>query len=326
MTDGMPSPPKPGLAALLSLVLPGLGQVYAGRWLRGVIWYFAPTALFGAVATFVAQTGSLWMALVALFALPHLIAPLDAYRVACADPKAGSRRSPLWMVGLFAFGFFVSGRVAGGLVRSFSVESFKLPSAGMAPTLAVGDHFFADKSVLQTREPKRGEIVVFEYPENRAQTFVKRVVGLPGDVIERKDGQLVINGEAVPRCVAGTVQRDGADMTLYVEFLGNSPHLMLLDSSSPGFMQGPWTVAADSYFVMGDNRDNSHDSRSWFGGEGGGVPKDHLIGSAGIVFLSHGSEGTTVSGRHAQTLDPNAVPSHAAKIAKCLDRGPVAPD
>lgn len=314
---------SPGIAALLSFILPGLGHVYAGRSLRGGIWYLASLALVVVGGALVAPLGSLWLIFPATGAVPHLAAPVDAYLVARAAKPTEHPPTSALIVVLFGLVFFAAGRVAGFVTKTLFVESFKLPAAGMRPTLDVGDHFFADKAALRGRAPTRGEIVVFDFPENRSQTFIKRVVGLPGDVVELKDGHLYIDGQAVSRCEVGPLKNDGQDYTVYVEFLGDTAHLIqVMPPTIAGMTQGPWTVAPDTYFVMGDNRDNSYDSRSWFGGQGGGVPRDHLVGAARTIFWSPTS---SRSGIDAQVLDPEAVPALAREIRDCLKRGPLPP-
>ena len=95
---------------------------------------------------------------------------------------------------------FVGARV---LARARVVEAFKIPAGSMIPTLLVGDHIFVDKLVYRGRGPRRGEVMVFAFPENPRQDFIKRVIALPGDRLEVRDDQLVLNGAGVPRCAVG---------------------------------------------------------------------------------------------------------------------------
>lgn len=162
-------------------------------------------------------------------------------------------------------------------IRTFVVQAFKIPSGSMKDTLLIGDHIlvnkfvygvkipFIDKTVIPIKNPKREDIIVFKYPVDPEKDFIKRVIGLPGDVIEIKDRQVFINGKAFgPRS--------------YEKY--TSP-----DNPSTGSNErdnfGPITVPEDSLFVMGDNRDNSHDSRFW-----GFVQYDDVKGKAFLIYWS----------------------------------------
>jgi signal peptidase I len=201
-------------------------------------------------------------------------------------------------------------------LRTLVVEAFKIPSGSMIPTLRVGDHIFVDKlrygpllpfgngRLYARMPPARGDVVVFGFPERPDEDFIKRVIGHPGDVIEVFDGHPRINGWDVPRCHAGTfTYSEGDDVwgrhegELDVEFLGENSYLVLHDRAALGAAdhQGPFTVKPGEFFVMGDNRNNSHDSRLWFGGRGGGVPFDLLKGHALFVWFSASSRGFDAS-------------------------------
>jgi signal peptidase I len=160
-----------------------------------------------------------------------------------------------------------------------SRNRYKVPSAAMFPTIAIDSHVTADATV---KVPARGDIFVFEYPENPKQSFVKRIVGLPGDVVDIHGNVLRINGVALRTCPIGVARYTDDDGTTHT---GD----MLLESNAAGVAyvvfydksgghDGSWTVKPGTYFAMGDNRNNSHDSRMWFGMMGGGVPLDLLQG------------------------------------------------
>ncbi len=187
------------------------------------------------------------------------------------------------------------------LIRSFLVEPFRIPSGSMMPTLLVGDFILVnkfsygirlpvlDKKVVGIGEPERGDIVVFRYPENPSVDYIKRVVGVPGDHIVYTDKTLYINGKAVQQHVEGTYQGTGggAVMTgasMRREELGSVAHSILVMPNRPD-MEVDFTVPPGEYFVMGDNRDNSRDSRFW-----GTVPDQNLVGKAFFIWMNWDSD------------------------------------
>jgi signal peptidase I len=162
------------------------------------------------------------------------------------------------------------------VIRTYLVQAFKIPSGSMEDTLAIGDHLmvnkfiygtkvpFSNKRILKIRDPRGGDVIVFEYPEDPSKDFIKRVIGTPGDVVEEKDKKLLVNGK------------------LYV-----NPHEVHKEKDiipkemNPRDTFGPVTVPPNSYFVMGDNRDRSYDSRFW-----GFVTRDKIKGLAFIKYWS----------------------------------------
>jgi signal peptidase I len=223
--------------------------------------------------------------------------------------------------------------------RAFVVEAFKIPSGAMIPTLLVGDHIFVSKSAygaaipftharLGTHPPKRGEVVVFAFPEHPEQDFVKRVVAVPGDTLSAKGGHPYLNGWRVPSCRVGRWSYAEFDSPagsrhegdIFVEFLGDESYLTFYDEAS-GFLgedQGPWAVKDGEFWVMGDNRNNSHDSRMWYQGRGGGVPFDHARGRALSVWMSMGEDGVVWS-RQGLTIHKPTLPDSAASLKGALD-------
>ena len=162
------------------------------------------------------------------------------------------------------------------VIRGYVVQAFKIPSGSMENTLLIGDHLLVNKfiystkipftstQVLKIRDPNRGDVVVFEYPEDPSKDFIKRVVGIPGDVVEGKDKQIYVNGELykTPQAV-------------------HKESIMIPADQNPRDTFGPVTVPANSYFVLGDNRDRSYDSRFWKF-----VRRDQLKGLAFIKYWS----------------------------------------
>jgi signal peptidase I len=204
---------------------------------------------------------------------------------------------------------FLIAAVVALFIRQFVVEAFKIPSGSMIPTLTIGDHLlvnkfiygpripFTDTRIFTWKEPKRGEIIVFKYPENESKNFIKRVVGLPGDKIEIKNGILFINDQPVPVTDVGVYDSSdqGAGSSSYPkpklleEQLGAVNHKILYLRDQSGYSFGPVLVPKDSVFVMGDNRDNSQDSRVW-----GWVNYNKILGRAFIIYWSWDGNGRWV--------------------------------
>ena len=162
-------------------------------------------------------------------------------------------------------------------IRTFVVQAFKIPSGSMKDTLLVGDHLLVNKfiygvkipftdgkTLVPVSEPERGDIVVFKYPQNPEKDYIKRVIGIEGDVVKIADKKLYVNGEAVNHDYARYT-----DDTVYPAW------------RNPRDNMGPVKVPKDSLFVMGDNRDNSHDSRFW-----GFVDLNDVKGEAFIIYWS----------------------------------------
>ena len=193
------------------------------------------------------------------------------------------------------------------VIRTFLFQPFSIPSGSMRPTLLEGDYLFVTKWAygysryslpfspdlfsgrIWGSEPERGDVAVFKFPPNPSLDYIKRVVGLPGDRIQMKDGQLFINGEGVPRVKIGQI--DNPDITevsrpvdVYRETLPNGVSYDTLDltPNSIGDNTREFVVPEGHYFMMGDNRDNSTDSRFSVGY----VPSENLVGRANIIFFS----------------------------------------
>ncbi|WP_119343581.1 signal peptidase I [Facilibium subflavum] len=186
------------------------------------------------------------------------------------------------------------------ILRGFFIGNFLIPSASMTPTLPVGNFILVNKTAygirnpitnttwIKTALPQRGDIVVFHYPVNPGVDFIKRVIGLPGDVISYQDKKLTINGKAISYtdCHDNQVNsyNGNGSNTICTEHLGNVPHQVDWRDNAPSANFKNLTVPKDMYFVMGDNRDNSEDSRYW-----GFVPEKDLVGKASFVWFSWNS-------------------------------------
>lgn len=216
-----------------------------------------------------------------------------------------------WTAGLFPVILAVF------VLRSFLFEPFKIPSGSMIPTLRIGDLILVNKfhygvrlpvfntKLMANHEPQRGDVMVFRYPPQPSLDYIKRVIGVPGDEVAYLNKQLTVNGQLVPR-VAQPEFFDGETMRYARQFretLGARSYNTLNDDDRPAFIQGttefPFSngcrytvegvtckVPAGHYFMMGDNRDNSLDSRYW-----GFVPEANIVGRAFFVWMNFGDLG-----------------------------------
>lgn len=185
------------------------------------------------------------------------------------------------------------------LLRSFLVEPFRIPSGSMMPTLLVGDFILVNKftygfrlpvvhtKIIEMGKPERGDIVVFRYPKDPTVDYIKRIIGLPGDRVGYYHKQVHINGEPIKQTALGEYEGGGlwGTETLISEDLGNVTHDILVRTGEPSSKEGEFTVPEGQYFVMGDNRDNSNDSRFW-----GTVPEANLVGKAFFIWMSWDSQ------------------------------------
>ena len=163
--------------------------------------------------------------------------------------------------------------------RTFIVQAFKIPTGSMEPNLLVGDHLLVNKFVfsptatglerfiLPNREIRRGDVIVFKYPEEPERDFIKRVIGLPGETIELRDKRVHVNGQPIDEPYANFLYQPPAE--------GQGKPWDLRET------YGPVTVPQDQLFMMGDNRDNSQDSRFW-----GFLPRSYVKGRALVIYWS----------------------------------------
>lgn len=226
-----------------------------------------------------------------------------------AKKRPAGAKDPWWVE--YGAGFFPVILVVFAL-RSFVVEPFKIPSGSMIPTLLVGDFILVNKytygirlpvlnkKVIEINQPQRGEVMVFRYPEDPSLDYIKRVVGVPGDKIAYQNKRLTINGEAVDvKPMDDFLHSERLYYSRqFSETLGSTNHRLLNDPDAPAFVhdaiQFPGrenclynnagvvcTVPPGHYFVLGDNRDNSRDSRVW-----GFVPDANIVGKAFFIWFN----------------------------------------
>jgi signal peptidase I len=168
-------------------------------------------------------------------------------------------------------------------VRTWVVQAFKIPTGSMENNLLIGDHLLVNKfvfapsagrlehAIMPEREIERGDVIVFKYPEEPERDFIKRVIGLPGETVELRNKKVYVNGRPLDEP--------------YVHFLEPASNAQEVTSFDVRERYGPVTVPSDRYFVMGDNRDNSQDSRYW-----GFLPRSYVKGEALMIYWSYESD------------------------------------
>lgn len=179
------------------------------------------------------------------------------------------------------------------VLRSFVAEPFTIPSGSMLPTLHVGDYVLVNKftyglrlpvlgtEILPVSSPQRGDIMVFKFPTSPSINYIKRVIGLPGDHLESRDEVLFINGIEATRELQVAMANGQPNEAIYLERLGAVQHLIREEAGQlPAGAQWSYTVPEGAFFMMGDNRDNSNDSRFW-----GPVAEDLIVGRAFYIWM-----------------------------------------
>jgi len=199
------------------------------------------------------------------------------------------------------------------LLRSFLVEPFRIPSGSMMPTLLIGDFILVNKfsygvrlpvlnnKIIEVGEPERGDIVVFRFPKQPTVDYIKRVIGLPGDRIAYFDKKLYVNGQPIKQTSLGRYQGvgQGTNMTgaeQLEEDLTGVKHSILINHGVPT-VEDVFVVPKGQYFVMGDNRDNSNDSRYW-----GTVPEANLVGKAFFIWMNWDLENNGIAFNRPGTI------------------------
>jgi signal peptidase I len=152
-------------------------------------------------------------------------------------------------------------------------RTFTIPSSAMQPTVLVGDYIIVDRSAYRVRAPQRGDIVVFRYPQDERRDFIKRIIGLPGDIVVVRGQQVLVNGQTLAEPYVKNDATTPAPASIQPGYCGYS------------YACEPTKVPADSYFVMGDNRENSRDSRYW-----GFVKREKIKGKAYLIYWSWDSD------------------------------------
>lgn len=214
----------------------------------------------------------------------------NAGKTLSADVQASILREP-WLFET-AHGFFPVLAVV-WVLRSFIAEPFTIPSGSMIPTLQVGDYVLVNKfsyglrlpvlgtEIVAIATPQRGDVMVFRFPANPSINYIKRVIGLPGDRLESRDEVLFINGVEAERTLQAALPNAELGEEIYRENLNGVSHLTREEAGmQPAGPEWSYTVPAGEYFMMGDNRDNSNDSRFW-----GPVAEHLIVGKAFYIWM-----------------------------------------
>lgn len=230
-------------------------------------------------------TGVIW-------GIDHLL--FEKRRIARATEQGKDAREPI-LVEYARFLFPVV--VIVFLLRGFIAEPFRIPSGSMLPTLEVGDFILVSKSsygiripvlnkkVLDFGAPERGDVIVFRYPEDPSIDYIKRVVGVPGDKITYQNKILYINGDPQPQLQLGNYQVDSYGQFAHLQETLNGKKHDILVNTRIAASDAEYIIPEGHYFAMGDNRDNSRDSRAW-----GFVPDENLVGRAFFIWMNWNSD------------------------------------
>lgn len=262
-------PRKPWLAGVLTLVTRGLGHLYAGKPLRGIVLFGIEQCLLISLGlSTIVYTPDIYVLLLAVVVgiAFTVFCIADAVKIASRNKEQYEQaKYNKWYayVGYFlVFSVGVSTLVSEA-VKSNLLKAYKLPSGAMEDTLLIGDHVLVDQR-KSARDPHRGDIVIFEYPEDPNKDFIKRVVAIEGDTVEIRNKALYVNGAPVSESYVVHKEAD-----------------TIPASENPRDNFAPKVVPAGSYFMMGDNRDRSYDSRFW-----GFVTKDKVKGTMKSIYWS----------------------------------------
>jgi signal peptidase I len=301
-------PRRPWVAAILTFPAMGLGHFYAGEPKRGLYFFGIELLLLVAIAcaALLVSTNIIFVIIVSLIYFAYTIyCAIDAASIARRHKDTYQLKSYNKWCAYIAYyvvlSYIISPFVA-MVIKSNIVEAFKIPASSMVPTLLIGDHILVnnfeygpripltDLRIFTRKKPEHGEIIVFKYPEDETKNFIKRVIGVPGDKIQIYDGTLFINDQPVPLEENGYVRvgernpsgsTDAAKTRTFKEQVGGAQYQIQYLHDQRGYNYGPVIVPDESFFVMGDNRDFSQDSRFW-----GFVKFSKVLGRARSIYWS----------------------------------------
>jgi signal peptidase I len=291
----MTKPRKPWLAALLSFLCSGLGHIYCGRIVAGLVLLvlgMLPVPVVSLARVFAVSPAFCGLFLVSLCVSTTvtLYAMIASYRLAKRlgpDYALKEYNRPIVYVALILTTGLISPAMSVELalaVRENVAEAFVCPAESMLPTIVKGDRFLVNKRAYRDAAPQRGDIIVFRYPGKPGTNCVKRVVGLAGDRVEVRAGEVCVNGKPLPRKPADSSTRGPAEVpdgaALFQETNGDCRYLILEHPAESRVADYPEAIVSPEHvFVLGDNRDHSADSRKF-----GFVPVGDIKGRAGFLY------------------------------------------
>jgi len=268
-------PRKPWLAGVLTIFSLGLGHLYTGEAKKGIMLFFIAQFLFviSFLSFFYAPIGP--MIFISLGVVFVIFCIFDAVKLSKEHKLFYAvKKYNKWYVYLLycvVASFLVHPIVEATSKRNIA-QTYKIPSGAMKPTLQIGDHIIADKLIYKNSEPKRGDVIIFPFPEDPSRDFIKRVVAVGGETIEAVNKQIFVNG-----------------MILREPYVVHADSHIFPKNGQPRDNFGPLKVPDDSLFVMGDNRDQSYDSRFW-----GFVKKSSIRGKAINIYWSWDEESSII--------------------------------
>jgi signal peptidase I len=257
------------LSAILTFFMPGLGQIACGKIKRGVAVYIFSLIFFIAAAFVAIQPIPMFNIIAAglIFISVFLFTLIDSILIA-KNPDNTLKLKPLIGYSILVIASIVNSSLVqpaiSKTIKAKYIQAFHIPSISMMPSLLIGDHLLVNKQTYKKNSPKRGDIIIFDFPEDTSKTFIRRVVGIGGDVIEIRNKQLYINGKQYSEN--------------YVMYADSKS---LPKNSHPIDDYGPTAIPEDSFFVLGDNRNSSYDSRYW-----GFLTADKIKGKAATIYWS----------------------------------------
>ena len=291
---------RPWLAAVLTLIQPGLGHIYCGRIVRGLVLAFLAgvcvTVMFvGLASGGWVRAGILTASLLASLTVT-IIAVIDAYYVARHtridyEPKDYNRWYVYLLLILTVMGTSIGySRYFALYFRAEYLQPFRVPTVSMYPTVFPGDRLLATKTAYGTSDPQRGDVIVYPNPEDRRVSYIKRVVALPGDTVEIKNDDLYVNGEKLrreelPGSPLGTMKKECQGRIFY-EYNGQAKYKIILTAKKGSSVTDMANTTVPKYhcFVLGDNRNMSRDSR-----DHGPVPIASVKGRFDFIYFPAGN-------------------------------------
>ncbi len=269
-----------GFVALAAL---GAGHIYLGKIKRAFLVVGISLIVESlALVMMASPAGPAWRMYLSIFMMASvpILVLVDVLRLSHSGKSKMPGKSPGRIVLTLIYAVCILILLNGGTswIKAHYIQAFRMPSGGMMPNLLIGDFFYVDKGSYNSREPVKGEIAAFHYPKDPSITYIKRIVGVPGDMIELRDEILYVNGEKV---TSEYLSEPAEEKTRKEVFPDHAYEVLYSSSKGRTKEQEPFMVPDNQYFCLGDNRNNSADSRYW-----GALSREYLIGPATHIYYS----------------------------------------